>query len=634
MTINITFPNNDTKVFSKGVTGLDIAKSISSSLVKKSLAVMINGTLADLRDPINLDAQLKIITTEDPHALEILRHDAAHILAQAAKRVFPDLQVTIGPAIEKGFYYDFACKEPLTLNDLDLIEQQMHAIVKENQPFEKMVWTKQEAIEYFTSIKEDYKVQIIDSIPDDQEISVYRQGDFIDLCRGPHAVSTGYVKYFKLMKLAGAYWRGDSKNQMLQRVYGTAWFSQSQLDDYLHLLQEAEKRDHRKIGKELDLFHLQEEAQGMVFWHHKGYTIWRIIENYIRKKLEQHGYIEVKTPTLADRKLWEASGHWDKFRQNMFTSEVADETFALKPMNCPLHIQIFKQGIKSYKDLPLRMAEFGSCHRYEPSGSLHGILRVRNFTQDDAHIFCTEDQIVDETIKFCKLLLEVYKDFGFTNVPVKFSDRPDVRAGSDEVWDKAEESLKQALQAAGLEYTLNPGEGAFYGPKLEFVLQDAVGRDWQLGTFQLDFILPERLNATYIAKDGTKQRPVMIHRAIIGTFERFIGMLLEHYTGRLPLWLSPIQVAIATVTNSVDEYAKSVYDDLSASGARCSLDISSDKISYKIRNLFVQKIPIIVILGQEEAQQNILTVKRVGGATQEEVKMSTSELIKFIENAN
>ena len=538
--LKITFPSSDIKEFSIGVTGLEVAKSISISLAKKALAVAINGQVADLRTPIKCDAAIQIITDADPRGLEVLRHDTAHILAEAAKRLFPEVQVTIGPSIENGFYYDFATKEPFTTSDLALLEKEMHKIAKENSPFERITWSKEQAVSYFTSIGEHYKVELINAIAPDQEITVYKQGQFIDLCRGPHALSTGYIKHFKLMKLSGAYWRGDSKNQMLQRVYGTAWFSQQDLDNYLHMLQEAEKRDHRKIGKELSLFHLQEEAPGMVFWHEKGYTLWRIIENYIRSKIEKCGYIEVKTPIIADRKLWEASGHWDKFGQNMFTCQVADEVMAPKPMNCPLHVQIFKQGIKSYRDLPIRMAEFGCCHRYEPSGALHGILRVRSFTQDDAHIFCTEEQIVDETISFCKLLIEVYRDFGFEKVAVKFSDRPSTRAGDDTTWDKAENSLKQALEAANLEYSLNPGEGAFYGPKLEFVLKDAVGRDWQLGTLQLDFILPERLGAHYITKDGAKARPVMMHRAIVGSFERFIGMLLEHYSGRLPLWLAPV----------------------------------------------------------------------------------------------
>jgi threonyl-tRNA synthetase len=630
--INITFPNSDIKQFPIGATGLEIATSISLSLSKIALAIEINSQICDLRVKINQDSKVRIITTKDIEAEEIVRHDAAHIMAQAVKTLFPSTQVTIGPAIENGFYYDFATEKPFNENDLLLIEEQMHKIVKENHAFERLVWNRDKAIEYFTSIGEAYKVEIIKSIPETEDLSVYKQGDFIDLCRGPHGLSTGYVKHFKLMKVAGAYWRGDSKNQMLQRIYGTAWITKEKLDNYLYILEEAIKRDHRKIGKELGLFHLQEEAPGMVFWHEKGYTIWRIIESYIRNKLEKHGYIEVKTPMLVDKKLWEESGHWDKFRQNMFTSEVEKEVMALKPMNCPCHVQIFKQGIKSYKDLPLRMAEFGSCHRYEPSGALHGIMRVRGFTQDDAHIFCSEDQITAETISFCQLLIEVYKDFGFNEVSVKFSDRPSIRAGSDEVWDKAENALKDAVEKAGLEYTLNPGEGAFYGPKLEFVLKDAVGRDWQLGTLQVDFVLPERLDANYISDKGVKTRPVMLHRAIIGTFERFIGILIENYSGRFPLWLAPIQVSIATITNDVDDYGKLVYDELKANGIRCSLDISSEKINYKIRNLFNQKIPIIVIIGKEERNEGVVTVRQIGLNDQENTKMSVENLIKLIGN--
>jgi threonyl-tRNA synthetase len=630
--INITFPNSDVKQFPIGATGLEIATSISLSLSKIALAIEINGQICDLRVKINQDSKVRIITTKDIEAEEIVRHDAAHIMAQAVKTLFPSTQVTIGPAIENGFYYDFATEKPFTENDLILIEEQMHKIVKENHAFERLVWNRDKAIEYFTSIGEAYKVEIIKSIPESEDLSIYKQGDFLDLCRGPHGLSTGYVKHFKLMKVAGAYWRGDSKNQMLQRIYGTAWITKEKLDNYLYILEEAIKRDHRKIGKELGLFHLQEEAPGMVFWHEKGYTIWRIIESYIRNKLEKHGYIEVKTPMLVDKKLWEESGHWDKFRQNMFTSEVEKEVMALKPMNCPCHVQIFKQGIKSYKDLPLRMAEFGSCHRYEPSGALHGIMRVRGFTQDDAHIFCSEDQITAETISFCQLLIEVYKDFGFNEVSVKFSDRPSVRAGSDEVWDKAENALKEAVEKAGLQYTLNPGEGAFYGPKLEFVLKDAVGRDWQLGTLQVDFVLPERLDANYISDKGVKTRPVMLHRAIIGTFERFIGILIENYSGRFPLWLAPIQVSIATITNDVDDYGKLVYDELKANGIRCSLDISSEKINYKIRNLFNQKIPIIVIIGKEERSEGVVTVRQIATNDQENTKMSVENLIKLIGN--
>jgi threonyl-tRNA synthetase len=630
--INITLSDNQVKQVPVGSTGLDIAKSISNSLAKIALAVEVDSKICDLRVAINHDALVRIITVNDWEAQEILRHDAAHILAQAVKTLFPDVQVTIGPAIEDGFYYDFATKEPFTAQDLVSIEEEMRQIVKKNEKFERMIWSRSEAIDYFNSIKEFYKVQIIQDIPQDQEISVFRQGDFIDLCRGPHGLSTGYVKHFKLMKFSGAYWRGDSKNQMLQRIYGTAWLTKEKLDGYLYMLQESAKRDHRKIGKDLGLFHLQEEAPGMVFWHEKGYTLWRIIEDYIRAKLQKNGYFEVKTPLLLDRSFWQASGHWEKFRENMFVCDAEKEIMALKPMNCPCHVQIFKQGVKSYRDLPLRMAEFGSCHRYEPSGSLHGLMRVRGFTQDDAHIFCTEDQITHETIEFCNLLIQVYKDFGFHEVAVKFSDRPKVRAGSDQVWDKAENALRQAVDACGLDYTLNPGEGAFYGPKLEFVLKDAVGRQWQLGTLQVDFILPERLDANYISEKGVKVRPVMLHRAIIGTFERFIGVLLEHYAGRLPLWLAPVQIAIATISNCVDDYANQVYNQLINSRIRCNLDISSEKINYKIRSLFSQKIPIIVILGKDEQQQGMLTIKEIGVDDNQDRKISVENLIKLVGN--
>jgi threonyl-tRNA synthetase len=631
--ITITFPDQRSTSFAIGVTGLEIAKAISISLAKSAMAIEVDGRLIDLQEPINSSGCVRIITDKD-HLLasEILRHDAAHILAQAAKNLFPNIQVTIGPAIENGFYYDFATSSPFAESDLLLLEQEMHKIALQNAKFERLIWTRQEAIDYFGSIGEHYKVEIIKDIPQDKPLSIYKQGDFYDLCTGPHAQSTGYVKHFKLTKLAGAYWRGKSTNAMLQRVYGTAWLSAQELEDYLHMQEEAAKRDHRKIGRDLELFHLQEEARGMVFWHKNGYTLWRIIENYMRQKLQNNGYFEVKTPQLVDRQLWEDSGHWDKFRASMFTCQTEGEVLALKPMNCPCHVQIFKQGIKSYKDLPLKMAEFGSCHRYEPSGSLHGIMRVRAFTQDDAHIFCTPEQITSQTAEFCDMLMDVYKDFGFTQVSVKFSDRPEVRAGSDQVWDMAESSLRQAIEAVGLAYTVNPGEGAFYGPKLEFVLKDAIGRQWQVGTLQVDFVLPERLDACYISSKGEKERPVMLHRAIFGSFERFIGILLEHHSGRLPLWLAPVQVTVATVTNEVDEYAKSVYDKLGQSGIRCNIDISSEKINYKIRNLFNQKIPIIVIIGKNERAQDQVMVRYVGPEKEENLGMSVPDLIKFIEN--
>ena len=615
--IKITFPDGNSKQFDVGVTGLSIVQSISISLTKIALAIKVNDKLQDLNIPIDSDATIRIITGNDDEGLDIIRHDAAHIMAEAVKELYPDTQVTIGPAIENGFYYDFARTQTFTFDDLTLIEAKMREIVKRDEKIIRHEWTRNKAIGYFKEQKEFYKAEIISSIPEDQIISLYQQGNFIDLCRGPHAPSTGKIKAFKLTKLAGAYWRGDSKNIMLQRIYGTAWADEKQLQQYLTMLAEAEKRDHRKIGKELGLFHLQEEAPGMVFWHDKGWTLYRLIENYIREKTRAQGYIEVKTPILVDRSLWEASGHWEKFRENMFTAETEDKTMALKPMNCPCHVQIFNQGLKSYRDLPLRMAEFGTCHRNESSGSLHGIMRVRGFTQDDAHIFCSENMITDETVQFCKLLLEVYQDFGFDEVKVKFSDRPQIRAGTDEIWDKAEDSLKQAVIAAGLEYSLNPGEGAFYGPKLEFVLRDAIGRDWQVGTLQVDFILPVRLGATYIGADGLKHHPVMLHRAIIGTFERFIGILIEQHAGKFPLWLSPTQLVITTITSDADEYASGLKKQFDQANLRCELDISSEKINYKIRHHSLAKIPIILAVGKQEMIDKTVSVRRLGSDKQQ-----------------
>ena len=630
--INITFPDGSVKEFNKGITGLELTSRISTSLAKEALVIEINGELSDLSRPIVADAKIRILTAKDPECLEIIRHDAAHIIAEAAKELFPDIQVTIGPAIENGFYYDFAKKEPFTMEDLVKIEEKMHEIVKRDEQIIREVWNRDKAIKFFKSSGEHYKAEIIASIPAGEQITLYKQGNFIDLCRGPHAPSTGRIKHFKLMKVAGAYWRGDSRNPMLQRIYGTAFATKEQLDNYLHMLEEAEKRDHRKLGRELDLFHFQEEAQGMAFWHDKGWSIYRTIEQYIRNKLRKVGYIEVKTPMLVDKSLWEASGHWEKFREHMFALEQDEKTLALKPMSCPCHIQIFKQGTKSYRDLPLRMAEFGCCHRDETSGSLHGLMRVRNFVQDDGHIFCTEEQIVEETVSFCKLLTEVYADFGFSNIIVKFSDRPETRAGSDEVWDKAENSLKEAVKAAGFEYILNPGDGAFYGPKLEFVLKDAIGRDWQCGTWQVDFVLPERLDATYISTGGEKKRPVMLHRAIIGTFERFIGILIEEYAGKFPLWLAPTQVAIVTITNDVDDYATSVYKKLIDSGVRAELDISSEKVNYKIRNFSNQKIPLIAVIGKQEVESSMVNIRTLGSL--EHQVISVQNLIEQILSEN
>ena len=631
--ISITFPDGSKKQFRQGITGFEIASDISTSLAKDAMVVEINGQLADISLPIETDSSLKILTSKNPEVLEIIRHDAAHIVAEAAKDLFPDIQVTIGPAIKDGFYYDFAKSTAFTTADLKKIETRMRQIIKENQKFIREEMDRNAAIEMFKQMGEHYKAEIIQSIPEGEKITLYRQGRFVDLCRGPHCPSTGKIKHFRLMKVAGAYWRGDSKNEMLQRIYGTAWATKEQLDNYLYMLEEAEKRDHRKLGKELGLFHLQEEAQGMVFWHPKGYNIYRTIETYIRRKLEKSAYVEVKTPMMLDKKLWELSGHWEKFRENMFAIEENDKTHALKPMNCPCHVQIFKQGTKSYRDLPLRMAEFGCCHRNEATGGLHGLLRVRNFVQDDAHIFCTEEQINSETILFCKLLREVYNDFGFKDIKVKFSDRPEIRAGEDSVWDKAESSLKTAIEETGFDYEMNPGEGAFYGPKLEFVLTDAVGRDWQCGTLQVDFVLPERLDAEYIATSGEKKRPVMLHRAIIGTFERFIGILIEQYAGRFPLWLAPIQIAIVGITNDLDEHIIELNKRFIDSGIRSELDISREKVNYKIRNFSNQKIPLIAIVGKKEQADGILTIRKLGSSEEQET-LSVDEVIKMINAEN
>lgn len=630
--IDITFPDGSLKQFEKGITGFGIASKISSSLSKEALIIEINGELKDLSVPIEADSHVRILTSKNPECLEVIRHDAAHIIAEAAKELFPDIQVTIGPAIENGFYYDFAKNEPFALEDLVKIEAKMHEIVKRDEKITREVWDRDKAIEFFKSIGEYYKAEIISSIPSGEYITLYRQGNFIDLCRGPHSPSTGKIKHFKLMKVAGAYWRGDSKNPMLQRIYGTAWATKEQLDNYLYMLDEAEKRDHRKLGRELNLFHFQEEAQGMPFWHSKGWAIYCTLEQYIRTKTRKAGYAEVKTPMLLDKSLWEASGHWEKFREDMFALESNDRILALKPMSCPCHVQIFNQGTKSYRDLPLRMSEFGCCHRNESSGALHGLMRVRGLVQDDGHIFCTEEQIVSETISFCKLLTGVYNDFGFTEVKVKFSDRPDIRAGSDEVWDRAESSLKNAVQQAGFEYSLNPGEGAFYGPKLEFVIKDAIGRDWQCGTLQVDFVLPERLDANYIVAGGEKKKPVMLHRAIFGSFERFIGILIEEYAGRFPLWLAPTQVAIVTITSDLNEYATKVNTTLINSGIRSDLDISPEKVNYKIRNFSNQRVPIIAVIGKQEAESNTVTLRKLGIEKQE--VMSVQDLIKLVQDEN
>jgi len=616
--VAITLPDGSKREFDGSVTGAQVAADIGAGLAKAALAVRINGEMKDLSVTITQDCEMSIVTAKDEDALELLRHDAAHVMAQAVQELFDNVQVTIGPAIENGYYYDFATDKPFSPEDLEKIEKRMEDIVDRDLPIEREVWDRNELIAKFKEMGELYKAEIIESIPQGEDVTVYRQGDWFDVCRGPHLPSTGKLgKAFKLMKVAGAYWRGDSNNEMLQRIYGTAWSDKKALRQYLHMLEEAEKRDHRKLGKEMGLFHFQEEAVGSVFWHPHGWKIYRTVQGYMRDRLENAGYVEVNTPQMVDRKLWEDSGHWEKFRENMFITGAEDKVLAIKPMNCPCHVQIFNQGLKSYRDLPLRMAEFGSCFRNEPSGALHGLMRVRSFTQDDAHIFCSPDQIISETKIFCDLLKSVYKDFGFEDVKVKFSDRPDVRAGSDETWDKAEGALKEATEAAGLEWTLNPGEGAFYGPKLEFVLRDAIGRDWQCGTLQVDFVLPERLDADYIGEDGQKHRPVMLHRAILGSFERFIGILIENFAGRFPLWLAPQQVVVASITSDHNDYAQDVCDTLKQHGLSCETDFRNESINYKIREHSHAKVPVILVVGGKEVENRSVAMRRLGGKTQE-----------------
>jgi threonyl-tRNA synthetase len=616
--VAITLKDGSVRRFDGPVAGSEIARAIGPRLAKDALAIMVDGEMKDLAQIVARDAKVEIVTREDPRALELLRHDAAHVMAEAVQELYPGTQVTFGPATETGFYYDFARDEPFTPEDLDKIEARMHEIVRRDEPIERSVLPREEAIRFFADKGEKYKAEHIESLPREEEISLYRQGGFIDLCTGPHLPSTGKLGHgFKLMKLAGAYWRGDAKNDQLQRIYGTAWPDEKQLEAYLHQLEEAEKRDHRRLGREMDLFHQQEEAAGSVFWHPKGWTLWRTLEAYMRRRLEAGGYVEIKTPQLLDRSLWEASGHWEKFREAMFTAESEDKVLALKPMNCPCHVQIFRQGIKSYRDLPLRMAEFGSCHRNEPSGALHGLMRVRAFTQDDAHIFCTEDQITAETKIFCDLLISIYRDLGFDQVIVRFADRPPRRAGADAIWDKAEAALKEATAAAGVETVMNPGEGAFYGPKLEFVLRDAIGRDWQCGTLQVDFVLPERLDASYIGEDGQKHRPVMLHRAILGSFERFLGVLIEHYAGRFPLWLAPVQAVVATITQDADAYAGRVLAAAQSAGLRVEADLRNEKINYKVREHSLAKVPVLLVVGKREAEAGNVALRRLGGEAQE-----------------
>ncbi len=627
--INITLPDGTVKMYEAGTTGYDIASSIAKSLAKASIAVEVNEEQWDLHRAIDQDVDLKIITKDSEEALEIIRHDTAHIMAQAVQELYPGTQVTIGPSIENGFYYDFARDEPFTPEDFDKIEKKMHDIIDANLAFEREVWTRKDAIEFFKEKGELYKMELIQDLPEDEVITLYRQGEWIDLCRGPHMPSTKYIGHaFKLLNVAGAYWRGDHNNAMLQRIYGTAWRNDKELQAHLHMLEEAEKRDHRKIGKIMDLYHWQIESVGNVFWHQNGWTIYRAIESYMSEVIDGEGYQEVRTPQVIDRSLWEASGHWGKFGNNMFLVQGdEDKVMALKPMNCPAHIQIFKQGIKSYRDLPLKMAEYGCCHRNEPSGAMHGLMRVRGFTQDDGHIFCRKDQIASETVQFTNLLKRIYKDFGYEEIEIKFSDRPETRAGSDEVWDLAENSLKEAIEKTGVSYSMNPGEGAFYGPKLEFVLKDAIGRDWQCGTLQLDFVMPERLDATYIEEDGSKQHPVMLHRAVLGSFERFIGVLIENYAGKLPLWLAPIQIVVTTITNDADENAILFQDALVKAGLRVELDSRNEKINYKVREHSLKKTPIIAVIGKREAQEGTVAIRRLG--SKEQTVISQADAIEL-----
>src|ERR1700761_6201726 len=616
----ITLPDGSERQFDAPVTGTTVAEAIGPGLARAALAMKLDGRLVDLTTPIEQDANVVFVTRRDTAALEMIRHDAAHVLAEAVQELYPGTQVTIGPSIENGFYYDFARNEPFKPEDFPAIEAKMREIITRGAPFVRSVMDRDEAIAFFTAKGEKYKAQLIQDLPTTETISLYSQGDWIDLCRGPHMRSTADVgPAFKLMKVAGAYWRGDHRNAMLSRIYGTAWRDQKELDAYLHQLEEAERRDHRKIGKEMDLFHIQEEAFGSIFWHPKGWRLYRTMESYLRRRLDANGYVEVKTPQLLDRSFWEKSGHWENYRQNMFIAHVQDEdkVLALKPMNCPCHIQIFRHGMRSYRELPLRMAEFGSCHRYEPSGALHGIMRVRQFTQDDAHIFCTEDQIAAETARFIRLLSQVYADFGFPDFRVKFADRPEAQIGDDEAWDHAENALREACAIAGVEYELNPGEGAFYGPKLEFVLRDAIGRDWQCGTLQVDPNLPERLDAEYVGEDGARHRPIMLHRAIFGSFERFLGILIEQYAGRFPLWLAPVQVVVATIVSDADAYAQEAAVMFAKAGMQVTTDLTNQKINAKVREHSLALVPVLAVVGRKEAENRTVALRRLGSQAQE-----------------
>ena len=611
--ITVTLPDASRREYEAGVTVADVAQSIGAGLAKAALCGKVDGKLVDLSYKLEKDASVAIVTAKDPEGLELLRHSTAHLMAQAVKELYPTAEVTIGPAIENGFYYDFKYERPFTPEDLTAIEARMHELVKKDIPVERFVMDRDEAVKYFKGLGEHYKAEIITGIPQGETISLYRQGDFTDLCRGPHVPSTCKLKVFKLMKVAGAYWRGDSKNEMLQRIYGTAWATEKEQNAYLEMLAEAEKRDHRRLGKELDLFHLQDEAPGMIFWHAKGWTIWQVVEQFMRRIYQDNGYLEVKTPQVIDRTLWEKSGHWAKYRANMFTTESENRYYALKPMNCPGHIQIFNADLRSYRDLPMRLGEFGQCHRNEPSGSLHGMMRVRGFTQDDGHIFCTEDQILSECVEFTRIVREVYHTFGFEDIAFKVATRPAMRIGEDAVWDKAEAALFHSLDSIGVPYEVLPGEGAFYGPKIEYHLKDCLGRSWQCGTVQVDFQMPGRLGAEYVAEDNSRKVPVMLHRAILGSLERWIGMLIEHYAGAMPVWLSPFQVAVASITDDQVDYAKSVAQQMKAAGLRVTTDLRGEKINYKIRELTMQKHPYIAVVGDKEKQNGTVSIRARGG---------------------
>ncbi len=631
---DIKLPNGKTIPFKKTMDGFEIAKKISKSLVKDACIMSVNGELKDLSFSIDKDVQVKIITLKDKEGLEVIRHDAAHVLAMAVQELFSETQVTIGPIIEDGFYYDFSRKKPFIDEDLNKIENKMKEIVDRDELTKREVWKRKDAINHFKNIGEYYKAEIIKDIPENEEVSIYHHGKWHDLCKGPHLPSTGKIgKSFKLTKISGAYWRGDSKNEMLQRIYGTCWRNKKELDEYLSRIEEAGKRDHRKLGREMDLFHFREESPGAVFWHHKGWTLFQTLIDYMRLKQRKAGYKEISTPELLDKTLWEQSGHWEKFSENMFISETPDKkTFAIKPMNCPGCIQVFNQGLKSYRDLPLKLSEFGKVHRYEPSGALHGLLRVRAFTQDDAHIFCTEDQITDECLSVTNLILEIYKDLGFINVLLQFSDRPQKRVGDDKIWNEAESALLKAIKQSKLKYEINKGEGAFYGPKIDFVLRDSIGRDWQCGTLQVDLNLPSRLGASYVASDGSRKVPVMLHRALFGSLERFIGILIEHYAGRLPLWLAPLQVVVLPIASEFDKYAKKIFEQCVKAGINTKVDLKNQKISYKIREHSLSKVPILLICGEKEVKRKSVTIRKLGSEKQE--TLSLEQAIKKISQKN